>query len=163
MSPSTPWWNLLKLQAKYPRGKSKLQKGISTFLKAYKQWNLQTQILSSLHVNPWRTRIIYKWHQYYVTYIHRLLFLNTCKKVVKVLVAQLYPTLCDPMDYSPPGSSVHGDSPGKNTRVSCHALLRGIFPTQGLNLGLLCRLHWQVCSLPLVPPGKPLNTWRCDQ
>ena len=107
MSPSTPWWNLLKLQAKYPRGKSKLPKGISTFLKAYKQWNLQTQILSSLHVNPWRTRIIYKWHQYYVTYIHRLLFLNTCKKVVKVLVAQLYPTFCDPMDCSPPGSSVH--------------------------------------------------------
>ena len=44
------------------------------------------------------------------------------------------------MDYSPPGSSVHGDSPGKNIGVSCHALLRGIFPTQGLNLGLLhCR------------------------
>ena len=36
---------------------------------------------------------------------------------------------CDPMDYSPPGSSVHGDSPGKNTRVGCHALLQGIFPT----------------------------------
>ena len=46
------------------------------------------------------------------------------------------PTLCDPMDYSPPGSSVHGDSPGKNTEVGCHALLQGIFPTQGLNPGL---------------------------
>ena len=31
------------------------------------------------------------------------------------LVAQLCPTLCDPMDCSPPGSSVCGDSPGKNT------------------------------------------------
>ena len=30
------------------------------------------------------------------------------KKVLKVLVSQSYPTLCDPMDYSPPGSSVHG-------------------------------------------------------
>ena len=40
------------------------------------------------------------------------------------------------MDCSPPGSSVHGDSPGKNTGVGCHALLRGIFPTQGLNPGL---------------------------
>ena len=30
----------------------------------------------------------------------------------------------------PPGSSVHVDSPGKNTGVSCHALLQGIFPTQ---------------------------------
>ena len=35
------------------------------------------------------------------------------------------------MDCSPPGSSVHGDSPGKNTGVDCHALLQGIFPTQG--------------------------------
>ena len=34
------------------------------------------------------------------------------------------PTLCDPMDYSPPGSSVHEDSPGKNTGVGCHALLQ---------------------------------------
>ena len=62
------------------------------------------------------------------------------------LVAQLYPTLCDPMDYSPPGSSVHGDSPDKNTRVGCHALLQGIFLTQGSNPGLLhCR--WILCHL----------------
>ena len=40
------------------------------------------------------------------------------------------------MDCSLPGSSVHGDSPGKNTGVGCHALLQGIFPTQGLNPGL---------------------------
>ena len=56
------------------------------------------------------------------------------------LVTQSYPTLCDPMDCSPPGSSVHGDSPGKNSGVGCHALLQGIFPTQGSNSGLLdCR------------------------
>ena len=46
-------------------------------------------------------------------------------------------TLCDPMDYNPPGSSVHGDSPGKNTGVGCHALLQRIFPTQGWNSWLL--------------------------
>ena len=40
------------------------------------------------------------------------------------------------MDWSPPGSSVHEDSPGKNTGVSCHALLQGIFPTQGWNPGI---------------------------
>ena len=40
------------------------------------------------------------------------------------------------MDCSPPGSSVHGDFPGKNTRVGCHALLQGSFPTQGSNPGL---------------------------
>ena len=35
-----------------------------------------------------------------------------------------------------------------------HALLRGIFPSQGLNPRLLCLLHWQAGPLPLVPPGK---------
>ena len=134
------------------------------------------------------------------------------KLLVKVLVSQLCPTLCDPMDCSLPGSSVHGilqarilqwvaisfsrgsswprdqtrdscfagrfftiwvkkwsvnrsvmpdssqphglqptrllcpwDFPGKNTGVGSHLLLQGIFPTQGLNLGLLhCRqnLYW---------------------
>ena len=54
----------------------------------------------------------------------------------KVLVAQLFPTLCDPMDCSPPGSSVHGNSPARNTGVGGHALLQGIFPTQGSNPGL---------------------------
>ena len=55
---------------------------------------------------------------------------------VLCLVTQLCSTLCNPKDYSPPGSSVHGDSPGKNTGLGCHALLQGIFPTQGSNPGL---------------------------
>ena len=48
------------------------------------------------------------------------------------------------------------DSPGKNARVGCHALLQGIFPIQGLNPSLLFLLHWEVGSLPLAPPGKLL-------
>ena len=52
-------------------------------------------------------------------------------------VAQSCPILCDLMDYSPPGSSVHGDSPeGKTTGVGCHAFVQGLFPTQGSNPGL---------------------------
>ena len=78
---------------------------------------------------------------------------------VKVLVAQSCPTLCDPMDYSPPGSSVHGAFPGKNTGVGCHALLQGIFLTLGYNLCLLCLLHWQAGFSPLAHPGKP-NLWK---
>ena len=49
------------------------------------------------------------------------------------------------------------DSPGENTGVGCHSLLQEIFPTQGLNPHLLCLLNWQVSSLPLKPPGKPLK------
>ena len=56
------------------------------------------------------------------------------------LVTQWCPTLCNPMDCSPTGSSVLGDSPDKNTRVGCHAFLQGTFPTQGWNSALLhCR------------------------
>ena len=55
---------------------------------------------------------------------------------VLCLVARSCLTLCDPMDSSPPGFSVHGDSPGKNTRLGCHALHQGIFPIQGSNWGL---------------------------
>ena len=43
------------------------------------------------------------------------------------LVAQSCSTLCDPMAWSPPGSSVYGDSPGKSTGVGYHALLQVIF------------------------------------
>ena len=83
---------------------------------------------------------------------------------------------------SPPGSSVHGDTSGKNTGVACHALLQGILPIQGLNPDLLhCRwnlyclshkesqwiLEWvaypfkpgspafRADSLPAELPGKP--------
>ena len=71
------------------------------------------------------------------------------------MYAQLCPTLWNLMDCSLPGSSVHEDSPGKNTEVSCHALIQGIFPTQRSNSSLLCLLH-----LSLMPPGKPecMNT-----
>ena len=52
------------------------------------------------------------------------------------MCAELFPpclTLWDPIDCSLPGSSVHGDSPGKNTGVGCHAFLQGIFLTEGSN------------------------------
>ena len=57
------------------------------------------------------------------------------KMKVKMLVAQSCLILCDPMDCSPPGSSVHVDFPGKNTGVGCHAFLQGIFPIQGSDPG----------------------------
>ena len=61
-------------------------------------------------------------------------FIQVC--AVLCLFAQSCPTLCDPMEFSLPGSSVHGHFPGKKNRMSCHALLPGVFPTQGWNPGL---------------------------
>ena len=55
---------------------------------------------------------------------------------VLFLVAQSCTTLFASLDYSPPGSSVHGDSSGKNTGVGFHALFQGILPIQGSNPGL---------------------------
>ena len=54
------------------------------------------------------------------------------------------------------------DSPGKNTGVACHFFLQEMFQTQGLNPHLLGLLHWQVGSLPPVPPGKPTATQKLN-
>ena len=59
---------------------------------------------------------------------------HSCLVVLR-LVIQSCPTVCDPMDCSPPGSSVPQDSSGKNTGVDFHALIQRIFLTQGLNPG----------------------------
>ena len=68
------------------------------------------------------------------------------------LVAQSCPTLCDPMDCSPPGFSVLGGFPSMNTRAGCHALLQGIFLTQVLNLGLP---HYRRILYCLSHQGSP--------
>ena len=66
---------------------------------------------------------------------------------------------CNPMDHSPPGSSVHGDSPGNTTGVGCHALLHGIFPTQELNPHLLhCRQIPYCLSHTTCVVGSHLHT-----
>ena len=56
-----------------------------------------------------------------------------CVRIHVCLVSQLCLTLCNPMDCSQPGSSICRDSQGNNTSLGCHALLQGIFPTQGSN------------------------------
>ena len=61
----------------------------------------------------------------------------------------------------PHGLQPARDSPGKNAGVDCHALLQGIFPTQGSSPPLLCLLHWQADSLPLTPSGKPSKICWC--
>ena len=67
---------------------------------------------------------------------------------VHAKLLQLCPTVFDPMDHSPPGSSVHG-IPQARMLEGCHALLPGIFLNQGSNPHLLGLLHWQVGSFPL--------------
>jgi len=53
-----------------------------------------------------------------------------------VLSRSVCPILCNSRDCSPPGFSIHGVSPGKNTGVGGQALLQEVFPTLGSNSGL---------------------------
>ena len=85
------------------------------------------------------------------------------------LVTQSCLTLCNPMDSSLLGSPVHGDSPGRNTEVGCHALLQGIFPTQGLKPGLphckqiLCHLSHQGSSVPTFVCNRNMHNLGKDR
>ena len=69
--------------------------------------------------------------------------------VVLCLVTQSCLTLCNSMDCSPPGSSIH-ETLQARVGVGCHFLLQGVFPTQGLNA---CLLHCRQI-FTTVPPGK---------
>ena len=85
-----------------------------------------------------------------ITQIDIMMHMCVCAELLQSCL-----TLCDPMDCSTPSSSVHGDSPGKNTGVGCHVLLQGIFPTQESNQCLLWLSYGQANSLPVAPPEKP--------
>ena len=67
-------------------------------------------------------------------------------------VTQTCPILCNPMDCSPPGYSVHGILPARILECIAIFLLQGIFLTQESNPH---RLHWQAYSLPLSHQGSP--------
>ena len=75
--------------------------------------------------------------------------------------AQSCLTLCDSMDNSPPGSTVHGIFQAKILEQVAISYSRGIFPTQGLNPCLLHLLPWQVDSLPPVPHLIVTQTEKC--
>ena len=73
----------------------------------YPTQGLNTHLLLLLHCR----QILYHWVPWEV---------QEGAMCCAALFAQSCPTLCDPVDWSPPGSSVRGDSPGKNTGVCCH-------------------------------------------
>ena len=90
---------------------------------------------------------------FFCRYIPRSGIAESCCAML-CLVNQSCPTLCDPMDCSPPGSSVLGDSPGKNTGVlPCPP--PGDLPNPGIEPK---SPTLQADSLPFESPGKPKNT-----
>ena len=82
------------------------------------------------------------------------------------LITQLCPTLCNPTDCSLPGSSVHGDSPGKNTGMGCRTLIDFIrffiYPSIDLhsfyNRSVLSSIYMQKFSwLQIIKTGVPVS------
>jgi len=67
-------------------------------------------------------------------HVEYMLNITTMQTLSRMLSCFSRVQLCDSVDGSLPGSSVHGGSPGKNTGVGCHFLLQGILSTQGLNV-----------------------------
>ena len=88
----------------------------------------------------------------------KMLYLTLCylpdhMLSVRAQLLHLCLTLCDPMDCSLPGSSVHGILQARILEWIAFSF-QGIFLPQGSNPHVLRLLHWKVGSLPLVPPGK---------
>ena len=77
--------------------------------------------------------------------------------VLSAKLLQSFPTLCNPMHCSLAVSSVHGILQARILEWVTMPFSKGNFPTQGSNPCLLPLLHRQPDSLPLAPPGKPIQ------
>ena len=95
--------------------------------------------------------IFKEWLQYLCW--HKPLCVCVCVCVCVCESLQLYPTLCDPMDCSPPGSSVHGILQVRILGWVPTSYSRGSSWPRG-QTHISCLLHWQEGSLPLAPSGK---------
>ena len=115
------------------------------FLEESKTWNRKNFVIDSSAINScylcWFHTSLLCWYQYQVL---------CCAKS-----SQSCPSLCDPMDGSPPGSSVHGILRARILGGGVAISPPGYLPHPGLEPESL--LHWLVGSLPLAPSGKPIN------
>ena len=110
---------------------------VTQVLALSKSWNYKPYCLTALSPSPFTT--LYCTQPDLIPHFYSRLQVSTSVQIQVVTSVpccrakslQLCPTLCDPVDCSLPVSSVHGDPPGKNTRVGCHVLLQGIVPAQG--------------------------------
>ena len=109
--------------------------------------------LMSLFMDPPLSLIIANWMTTVFMVLKGLSGLPECTCLHACSVAQFCLTLCDPMDCSPPCSSVHGIL--QSGEYWSGFYLQGIFPAQGLNL---CLLHWQADFSPLSHLGS-LPKW----
>ena len=92
-------------------------------------------------------------HISYIYCITSRFFTTVC--AVLFLVTQLCLTLCDPMDCNPPGSSVRGDSAGKNTGVGCCAVLQ--VTTAYIYVNVISLIYYSVFLSHIKLKNKAVN------
>ena len=116
--------------------------GFSHFTSKITQYFLSISLSLSLSLSLY----IYIYMNVYI-YIYIYTYIYIC---MKVLLVQSCPTLCDPMDCSLRGFSVHGIFQ-EEYWVGCHFLLQQIFPTQGVNqdscIGMQILYCWAATDL----------------
>ena len=96
--------------------------------------NSRTFDWSNIHFN--RPDVLHLWNftvSLHMEGLPRCLSISACAQVLSCV------WLCHSVDYSPPGSSVHGIPPAR--KLECYIFLQGIFPTQGSNPCLSCLLR----------------------
>ena len=83
---------------------------------------------------------------------------NLYKNLCCCLIAESCPTPCDPLDCSPPGSSVRSISQARVLEGFAISFPRGSSPPRDRHHPRPCLLHWQVGSLPLNHQERKLST-----
>ena len=140
-----------------------LCQGKCLYIEHTRSWLFLSQLLVSISIYctfvPENTCLFLWWFSssafhwpYYSPHSKSCWFVQHKATTMLATLLQSCLTLYDPMDYSLPGSIVHGDSPGKNIGVGCHALSRGSsWPRDRTCVSYVSGI-WQAGSLPLVPP-----------
>ena len=123
------WPPKMKQWLQIPQSSFLLFKILSYSLNIYNHLNwISTNISKAIDLN-----FSHKVTRFFSPALLRCNWCITFFKCKVCAISQSCPNVCNAMDCNPPGSSVHGILQGKNTGVACHALLQGIFPTQGSN------------------------------
>ena len=137
--------------------KDPLKEGMTAHSSILAWENPQTKEPGGLQ-SMWSQRVGHNWGTNHITYIYVCVCVYVCTHThTHTLSRSVMSNSSWPhwQDCSPPGSSVHGDSSGKNTGVGCYALLQGIFPTQGSNPG---PLHCRWVLYHLSHQGSPATS-----
>ena len=119
-------------------------------IKKYADLNRHFAKEEKKHMKRWSTSLIIRERPIKTTVMYHL-------TLIRMLSLQLCLTLCGPMSYSLPSSSVPWISQAGTLEWAAISSSRGSFWDQGLNPSLLCLLNWQEGSLPWAPPGKPIH------